>query len=148
MMLYYPLRSLTEALAALGQQSSENLGADLPEHAEDTLNTEQRLLYDMYVSHYMSVLAGEDRPLLLTNCDGSAGSGKSYLMQVLSLHLGRLAAGEGRHIRVAPTGIASNAIGGSIIHSLLCLPVGPTSVFSELGGTSVADLQRTFEHVE
>ncbi|KAH9897522.1 hypothetical protein F4778DRAFT_783100 [Xylariomycetidae sp. FL2044] len=57
----------------------------------DTLNPEQRVIFDMYEHHYGQVLAGDNPPALMVNCDGSAGSGESYVMDVLSLRLGKLA---------------------------------------------------------
>lgn len=89
------------------------------QEAVDRLAPEQRLIYDKVVRHYDR---REVKPLLL-NIDGRAGTGKSYVIQVLSA---RLAALSGHHdiiMRCAPTGAASFGISGSTIHSLLKLPI-------------------------
>ena len=55
----------------------------IPWGACDTLNPEQRIVYDTVMGHFMQCI---QTPLLL-HVDGGGGTGKSYLIKVLSSHL-------------------------------------------------------------
>ncbi|RSL76299.1 hypothetical protein CEP52_017795, partial [Fusarium oligoseptatum] len=73
---------------------------DLPLEARDTLNREQRIVYDTFVGHYQ---CGSEEQILL-HVDGGGGTGKSYMIKVLSSHLQRLAGDRPSPIwRTAPT---------------------------------------------
>lgn len=84
----------------------------------DRLAPEQRLIYDLVIHHYDS----QSRQPLLINIDGRAGTGKSFIIQVLSAHL-QVHTSDEVILRCAPTGAASFGIRGSTLHSLLKLPV-------------------------
>lgn len=84
----------------------------------DRLAPEQRLIYDLVIQHYDT----QSRQPLLLNIDGRAGTGKSYIVQVLSAHL-QVRTSDEVIFRCAPTGAASFGIRGSTLHSLLKLPV-------------------------
>ncbi|KAG6990026.1 ATP-dependent DNA helicase PIF1 [Fusarium oxysporum f. sp. conglutinans] len=60
---------------------------DLPLEVRDTLNPEQRIVYDTFVGHFQ---CGSEEQILL-HVDGGGGTGKSYMIKVLSSHLQRLA---------------------------------------------------------
>ena len=118
----------------------------MPPEAADTLNPEQRLVYDTVMAHYADVRRPK-APLRL-QVDGGGGTGKSYMVKVLSAHL-QVAAGARRSpiVRAAPTGVASNQIGGQTLHSLFRLPVsGEFRQLSENPGT-LSTLQREFRGV-
>lgn len=90
--------------------------------SQNTINLlapEQRLIYDKVVDHFRGNLL---RPLLL-NIDGRAGTGKSFIIQVLSARLAVLSGHYDTILRCAPTGAASFGISGSTVHSLLNLPI-------------------------
>lgn len=53
----------------------------------DLLNPEQRLLYDIVIHYFEDTLAGRHLPQLLLNVDGRAGTGKSYVIKLISAHL-------------------------------------------------------------
>jgi PIF1-like helicase len=58
--------------------------------------------------------------------DGSAGTGKSYLIHTVSAHLAERAHSDDKRdplVRAAPTGIAARNISGRTLHSLLRLPL-------------------------
>lgn len=125
--------------------------------APDTLNCEQRDLFDLVVDHFRCRLQYEratdqrisqfpfealpeapyghpmPKPQLLINLDGKAGTGKSYVIHMISAKLEQLASEEGRStlpiIRAAPTGVAAFNINGQTLHRLLHikpdLPKGP-----------------------
>ena len=71
---------------------------------------------------------------------GSAGTGKSYLINCIKEMLGS------ECILAAATGVAAFNIGGQTLHSLLRIPLQKTS-FSNVQGRSLRDLQERFEDV-
>ncbi|OAQ96606.1 hypothetical protein LLEC1_06670 [Akanthomyces lecanii] len=82
-----------------------------PLEARDSLNREQRLVYDTVMGHFVT----QDRSQLLLHVDGGSGTGKSYLINLLSA---------GTPVwRAAPTGVAGDQISGTTLHSLLRLPI-------------------------
>ena len=83
------------------------------------LAPEQRLIYDQVMSHFRRGSPGS----LLINVDGEAGTGKSFIIQVLSAHLQAAAGNQEVILRCAPTGAASFGISGSTLHALLKLPI-------------------------
>jgi ATP-dependent DNA helicase PIF1 len=96
--------------------------------ASQSLNPEQRAVYNTFMGHQFS---GNRTPLRV-QVDGGGGTGKSYMVKILSAHLHRQAARladrpfaqvKSPILRAAPTGVASNQINGQTLHSLLRLPV-------------------------
>ncbi|PHH89298.1 hypothetical protein CDD83_6340 [Cordyceps sp. RAO-2017] len=97
---------------------------------------------DTIVGHFQ---CGSEEQILL-HVDGGGGTGKSYLIKVLSSHLQRLAGDRPSPIwRTAPTGVASNQIVGTTLHSLLRLPVD--RAFTELSPADVNALQKKLRDV-
>lgn len=105
-------RRARELLPAPGQVSW------LSQHIVNSLAADQRLIYDKVMNHFR--YGGRQ---LLLNVDGRAGTGKSFIIQVLSAHLSALSECNDTILRCAPTGAASFGISGSTVHSLLKLPV-------------------------
>ncbi|KAJ3505418.1 hypothetical protein NM208_g16195 [Fusarium decemcellulare] len=115
---------------------------DLLLEVRDTLNPEQRIVYDTFIGHFQS---GSEEQILL-QVDGGGGTGKSYMIKVLSSHLQRLAGGRPSPIwRAAPTGVASNQIMGTTLHSLLRLPVD--RAFAELSPAGANAIQKKLRDV-
>ena len=71
---------------------------------------------------------------------GTAGTGKSYLINCLRLLL------QDKVRVVAPTGVAAFNIDGNTLHSLLCLPV--KGEFKDLQGEQLKRLQQSLETVQ
>ncbi|OAQ61323.1 ATP-dependent DNA helicase PIF1 [Purpureocillium lilacinum] len=114
----------------------------LPLEVRDTLNPEQRIVYDTFVGHFQ---CGSEEQILLY-VDGGGGTGESYLIKVLSSHLQKLAGDRPRPVwRAAPTGVASNQIMGTTLHSLLRLPVD--RAFTELSPADANALQKNLRDV-
>ncbi|CAM1507675.1 Fc.00g073160.m01.CDS01 [Cosmosporella sp. VM-42] len=112
-------------------------------HWRDQLNPQQRLVYDTFMGHFQV----QNPTQFLLHVDGGGGTGKSFLIKVLSSHLQAAALPNPSPIcRVAPTGVASNQIQGSTIHSLLRLPVG--GAFADLRPADAAALQSRLRHVK
>jgi hypothetical protein len=117
----------------------------LPWSARHTLNREQRFLYNRIIKHYLDC-----NPLpLRIHLDGGGGTGKTYLITVLSSHLQRLARKKNMPspiLRAAPTGTASNLIQGYTLHSLLRLPIQGKELESA-SGPVLKELQAKFRGV-
>ncbi|KJZ68845.1 hypothetical protein HIM_11763 [Hirsutella minnesotensis 3608] len=112
---------------------------ELGPHWRDQLNPEQRLVYDTFMGHSQA----QNPAQILLHVDGGGGTGKSFLIKVLSSHLQAAALPNPSPIcRVAPTGVASNQIQGSTIHSLLRLP----GLSSSRGSIPACDLRQAFPH--
>lgn len=123
---------------------------DLPQEAADTLNPEQRVLYDTILGHYLQSRSTPNSPPspLRIQVDGGGGTGKSYLIKVLSSHLQQAALGaKSPVIRAAPTGVASNQINGQTLHSLLRLPINNQYKPLSETPTTLNALQRRFNGV-
>src|SRR5947207_14300581 len=78
--------------------------------AAENLKPEQKRVYDAVLQQYERILQGESPPPLRLNVDGPAGTGKSYVIAMISAHLQNYArvAGKGNPVfRPAPTGGAA-----------------------------------------
>ena len=102
----------------------------------DNLQGTQLEVYYTVKDHFTSTIT---TPLHLI-VTGTAGTGKSYLIQCLRLLLGDT-------FKVAaPTGVASFIIDGSTLHSLLHLPT--RGEFKELEGNRLLDLQQVMSTIK
>ena len=127
------------------ESSHGNLDVDnVPLSARDTLNREQRVVYDTVMGHFQRRI---QEPLLL-HVDGGGGTGKSYLIKVLSSHLQQsVPPGISSPIwRAAPTGVASNQISGTTLHSLLRLPID--TAWADLSPTHLGNIQKMLRGVQ
>ncbi|KJK84849.1 hypothetical protein H633G_11351 [Metarhizium anisopliae BRIP 53284] len=114
-----------------------------PLEARDSLNRHQRLVYDTVMDHFLD----QEPSQLLLHVDGGGGTGKSYLINLLSAHLQAAAAGRGTPVwRAAPTGVAGNQISGTTLHSLLHLPINKD--FKPLSPTDMAQLQKKLKDIK
>src|SRR5204863_2605731 len=99
---------------------------DIPDVDIANLVDNQRRIFLRVVDHYRRTLAGENPAPLRINIDGTAGTGKSYLIDVLTKALTEMAGERGQScpiLRVAPTGIAAFNIHGSTLHQALSIPI-------------------------
>ncbi|KAF5128364.1 hypothetical protein E5D57_009303 [Metarhizium anisopliae] len=62
-----------------------------PLEARDSLNRDQRLVYDTVIDHFLT----QESSQLLLHVDSGGGTGKSYLINLLSAHLQAAAVGRG-----------------------------------------------------
>ncbi|KID82373.1 ATP-dependent DNA helicase PIF1 [Metarhizium guizhouense ARSEF 977] len=127
------------------RKAANRLGLDVdhqPLEARDSLNRDQRLVYDTVMDHFLT----QESSQLLLHVDGGGGTGKSYLINLLSAHLQAAAAGRGTPVwRAAPTGVAGNQISGTTLHSLLHLPINKD--FKPLSPTDMAQLQKKLKDI-
>ncbi|KAF5132980.1 ATP-dependent DNA helicase PIF1 [Metarhizium anisopliae] len=121
-----------------------NLDVDhQPLEARDSLNRDQRLVYDTVMDHFLT----QESSQLLLHVDGGGGTGKSYLINLLSAHLQAAAAGRGTPVwRAAPTGVAGNQISGTTLHSLLHLPINKD--FKPLSAVDKTQLQKKLKDIK
>ena len=111
----------------------------------DSLNLEQRKLYDTVVSQYLNDLAGQTPPQLLLYVDGVAGTEKTFVLLKTCARIQELAQQAGRPnpvFRAAPTGIAAFNIIGKTLYALLRLPVKGKK--SDLSIATLQSLQSFF----
>ncbi|KAF5133799.1 ATP-dependent DNA helicase PIF1 [Metarhizium anisopliae] len=114
-----------------------------PLEARDSLNRDQRLVYDTVMDHFLN----QEPSQLLLHVDGGGGTGKSYLINLLSAHLQAVAAGRGTPVwRAAPTGVAGNQISGTTLHSVLHLPINKD--FKPLSTIDKAQLQMKLKDIK
>jgi ATP-dependent DNA helicase PIF1 len=117
----------------------DNPQLDFDYHPVDTtrFSEEQSLAYNIILNH---AHRKSTDPLLLI-VTGEAGTGKSYLINAVRNYLKR------RCVVTATTGKAAFNINGVTIHSLLKLPVLPTS-HKDLSGQCLVALQESLVDAE
>ena len=106
------------------------------------LQGKQLKAYNIVREHYEATVAhsSDSRQPLRMVVSGTAGTGKSYLIQCLKLLL------KSHLLVAAPTGPASYNVEGSTLHSLLSLPV--KGDFKPLEGKRLQTLQQTLSGVD
>ncbi|KAF5331234.1 hypothetical protein D9611_013064 [Ephemerocybe angulata] len=105
------------------------------------LSPEQRVIFDQFMGIYEQILDGTEPGQILLNIDGTAGCGKSFLIDSVCQEIRALAQTRGQPdpVRVlAPSGVAALNIGGKTIHSGLHIPVND---FAKLSGGALGSLQ-------
>ncbi|THW57571.1 hypothetical protein D6D20_07882 [Aureobasidium pullulans] len=116
-----------------------------------TLNREQQQAHHKVMQHFQALLNGAPNlPPFHVQIDGASGTGKTYLINVISFHMESLSKHMGRGnpvLRIAPTGGAACEITGNTIHSGLRIPVGRADIrnstvsnasYNALAGRSMA----------
>ena len=118
------------------------------------LQGEQMEVFLQVIAWYKTMLGAEQgrnnhpEPLRI-NIDGTAGTGKSFLISAISAELLNLASQENKPnpvIRLAPTGIAAFGISGMTIHSSLSLPVKTS--FNPLIPSALTKLQHQWKDIK
>lgn len=86
----------------------------------------QRQIHDRYQDAFQQILDGNPNPAFAFNIDGTAGTGKTFLIKAIRQTLGDMARAANRShpLRVlAPSGVAAFNVEGWTIHSALSIPV-------------------------
>jgi hypothetical protein len=118
------------------------------------LQGEQREVFLQVIAWYKATLGAEQgrnnhpEPLRI-NIDGTAGTGKSFLISAISTELQNLASQENKPnpvMRLAPTGIAAFGINGMTVHSALSLPV--KSSFNPLIPSALSKFQHKWKYIK
>lgn len=82
-------------------------------HNPDTLQTAQHICFDLVMANYEQELVNGYSSQLFLHIDGAAGTGKSYLIEIISAHLKEKASQHYKTdtvLREAPTGVAEKLI--------------------------------------
>ena len=103
-----------------------------------TLNREQSIAYSIVEQHHHNLNSSQQPPPLHMIVCGTAGTGKSYLINAIVQCLGN------KVIVTGTTGMAAFNIHGETLHSVLQLPVRSTNK-KELQGSSLQRLQIKFQ---
>jgi hypothetical protein len=106
---------------------------------KDALNGEQRQLFQDVQRHFQTQSISADVQQLLYIVLGTAGTGKSFLIQALRNLLGD------KCVVVAPTGVAASNIDGNTIHNMFAIPVQD---FKDLAADSLLELQEKWSLVQ
>ena len=116
-----------------------------------TLNEKQMKVFKQIESHYSDLITNSTHhePLRLIVM-GTAGTGKSYLINMIRIRLCEIARShdvnaESPIVVLAPTGVAAFNIRGTTIHSTLSIPV--SSKTFDLNGESLKKLQNRLKGI-
>ncbi|SLM38641.1 P-loop containing nucleoside triphosphate hydrolase [Lasallia pustulata] len=112
-----------------------------------TLTEAQRVVFNRLYNHCQDQFSGGTPAQLLMHVDGPAGTGKSYLIDMISTYLFDMAEQHGQPdpvLRAAPTGVAAFGIQGQTLHRLIRLPVW--KLFEPLSNSVLLRLQQLYQH--
>lgn len=132
-----------------GNQTNQPPGVDWR-----LLQGEQREVFLQVIAWYKALVGAEQgrnnhpEPLRI-NIDGTAGTGKSFLISAISTELLNLASQLNKPnpvMRLAPTGIAAFGISGLTIHSALSIPVRAS--FNTLPSSALAKFQHQWKYIK
>jgi hypothetical protein len=119
--------------------------------APEDLDVEERLLHEQVTEHYNKVLAGQSPEQLIVTLVFKAGSGKSELIETISVALLRMAeeAGVAKSpiLRAASTAAGAANISGRTLHDLFHIPRQTSNHYMILTAESVQTLQDEFRDV-
>jgi ATP-dependent DNA helicase PIF1 len=123
------------------RESDVQLSFDCVAVQPDTLNEEQRCVFDSILKHAES--DNEKRPPFRAIVLGKAGTGKSHLLFALRTAL------KEKCVLLAPTGVAALNIQGHTIHSKLSIPVSQKTVkMDNLTTDALHILQEAWREIE
>jgi DNA replication protein DnaC len=129
------------------RESPNDIAQDLPNVDYRFLKGKQREVFLQVMAYFKKIKAGgaDQPPLLQLNVDGTAGTGKSFLIWTITHALKELfydeLAGHDPVVRLAPTGIAAFGIRGWTINYGLVIPVKEGKEFNQLGQNGLTRLQ-------
>ena len=137
----------TKWLADTIKESPNDDAQNLPEVDYRQLKGQQRNVFLQVIAYFKKIRAGgphKPDPIRI-NVDGTAGTGKSFLIWCITHALKELFEDElqGRDpvVRLAPTGVAAFGIRGWTINYGLMIPVKEGKDFNQLGQNGVSHLQ-------
>jgi hypothetical protein len=128
----------------------------LPEVDYRKLKGEQRNVFLQVMAYFKKIISGDENqpePLRL-NVDGTAGTGKSFLIWTITTALRELFSDGSASVscdpvvRLAPTGVAAFGIRGWTINFGLMIPVKEGSEFNQLGQSSLARFQTRWKEIK
>jgi hypothetical protein len=142
---------ITLASKWLADQIKESPNDDvqvLPNNVDyQLLKGEQRKVFLQVMAYFKKLKSGgvNKPPPLRINVDGTAGTGKSFLIWAITIALRDLYADELQNrdpvVRLAPTGVSAFGIQGWTINFGLIIPVKEGKEFNQLGQSGLARLK-------
>ena len=126
----------------------------LPEVDYQKLKGEQRNVFLQVMAYFKKMNTGDqDQPdPLRLNVDGTAGTGKSFLIWTITTALRELffdgSVNYDPVVRLAPTGVAAFGIRGWTINFGLMIPVKEGNEFNQLGQSSLARFQTRWKETK
>ena len=141
-------------LAEKTKESPNDGIQELPEVDYRKLKGKQREVFLQVMAYFKKKLSGDpDQPEpLRLNVDGTAGTGKSFLIWTITTALRELLSdGPITHdpvVRLAPTGVAAFGIRGWTINFGLMIPVKEGAEFNQLGQSSLAHFQTHWKEIK
>jgi len=127
----------------------------LPDVDYSQLKNEQQAVFLQVMAYFKKLMANDGSPKpdpICINVDGTAGTGKSFLICAISAALRELFGEElGEKdpvVCLAPTGISAFEIHGWTMNFGLSIPVKEGKDFSELGASALACLQTQWKNVK
>jgi ATP-dependent DNA helicase PIF1 len=127
---------------------------DLPEVDHSKLKGEQRNVFLQIMAYFKKIKTGDaDQPApVRLNVDGTAGTGKSFLIWAITKALRELFSNGpityDPVVRLAPTGVAAFGIRGWTINFGLMIPVKEGAEFNQLGQSSLARFQTRWKEIK
>ena len=136
------------------KQSPNDDVQTLPEVDYKKLKGEQRNVFLQVMAYFKKMKTGDlnqPKPLRL-NVDGTAGTGKSFLIWAITTALREVffdgSVTYDPVVRLAPTGVAAFGIRGWTINFGLMIPVKEGSEFNQLGQSSLAHFQTRWKEIK
>ena len=112
-------------------------------HPQFELAKKQQLALDTIITHHTNKSAQQPLRMII---QGTAGTGKSYLIQCIRQTINMNAQnGKSPFLALAPTGVAAYNIQATKIHTCLQIPIKD---MHPLQGQSLTTLQEDFKHVK
>jgi ATP-dependent DNA helicase PIF1 len=144
----------TKWLAEKTKESPNDGVQELPKVDYRKLKGEQRNVFLQVMAYFKKLKSGDqDQPnTLRLNVDGTAGTGKSFLIWTITTALRELFS-DGPIVydpvvRLAPTGVAAFGIRGWTINFGLMIPVKEGTEFNQLGQSSLARFQTRWKEIK
>jgi PIF1-like helicase len=140
------LEVLTSATKWLTDQVKESPNDDvqaLPDVHYSQLKGEQRKVFLQVMAYFKKIRSNDTPkpPPLRINIDGTAGTGKSFLIWTITHALREMYSNEMVNkdpvVRLAPTGVAAFGIQGWTIHFGMAIPVKQGADFQQLSSSSL-----------
>jgi hypothetical protein len=145
----YSDTDLTEIDTFVSRESRINAEKEKSTVDYQSLNDNQKKIFKRIESHYQNVLAGhQDEPLKIIVM-GTAGTGKTYLIDAIRSRLQEMVGTKSKSpvVVLAPTGVAAFNINGMTLHSGLSIPIINDEKHLDINGERLKQLQDKLKDV-
>jgi hypothetical protein len=152
------VKSAASWLAELVKESPNDEIQALPKHDYKKLKGEQREVFLQVMAYFKrmnSDAPGPKPPPLRINIDGTAGTGKSFLIWCITAALRELfqvnendIGAKDPTVRLAPTGISAFGIRGWTVNFGLGIPAKEKKEFAQLSSAALTRIQTRWKHVQ